>query len=143
MASKLRHGNFSSALQTREREKIPPYQRIQKSQVMPFDLYHNCRVTIKISLNLQNDKIQRGECIPYDTFRHGILHKASTSVNFWPKSFHKNSVIFYIFRITNYAWFSTVLAWHCNFHNKENSNCTYHIVENFKSGFPHCGNPHC
>ena len=46
-----------------------------------------------------------------DFCRHGILHKLSASVKFWPKSFHKNSVIFVIFRITNYAWFWTVLAW--------------------------------
>ena len=35
--------------------------------------------------------------------RHGILHKPSASVKFWPKSFHKSSVIFEIFCITNYA----------------------------------------
>ena len=29
--------------------------------------------------------------------RHGILHKPSASIKFWPKSFHKNSVIFDIF----------------------------------------------
>ena len=29
--------------------------------------------------------------------RHGILHKPSASVKFWPKSFHKNSGIFNIF----------------------------------------------
>ena len=33
--------------------------------------------------------------------RHGILHKLSTSVKFWPKSFHENSVIFNIFGTTN------------------------------------------
>ena len=42
---------------------------------------------------------------------HEILHKPSASVKFWPKSFHKSSVIFDIFCITNYAWFWTVLAW--------------------------------
>ena len=31
------------------------------------------------------------------TLRHGILHKPSASVKFWPKSFHKSNVIFDIF----------------------------------------------
>ena len=39
----------------------------------------------------------------FDPSRHGILHKPSASVKFWPKSFHKSSVIFDIFRITHYA----------------------------------------
>ena len=39
-----------------------------------------------------------------------MLHEPSASVKFWPKSFHKNSVLFGIFCITNYAWFWTVLA---------------------------------
>ena len=29
---------------------------------------------------------------------------------------------------------------HCNFHNVENSNCTYHIVDNITRCFPHSGN---
>ena len=32
---------------------------------------------------------------PY--YRHGILHKPSASIKFYPKSFHKNSVISDIF----------------------------------------------
>ena len=43
-------------------------------------------------------------------FSHGILHKPSASVKFWPKSFHKNSLIINLFCITNCAWFLTFLA---------------------------------
>ena len=32
---------------------------------------------------------------------------------------------------------------HSNFHNGKNSNCIYHIVENIKRCFPHCGNNQC
>ena len=121
--------------------------------------------------------------IQHCVIRHGILHKPSASVKFWPKCFRKSSVIFGVLCITNYAWFSTFLAWqtlqfltlwtefkiqlqtifkllqlymylyspctlwnikyftssfadnlkpfflHCNFHNVENSNCTFHILE--------------
>ena len=35
--------------------------------------------------------------------RHGILHKTSASVKIRQISFHKSSMIFDIFRITNYA----------------------------------------
>ena len=45
------------------------------------------------------------------SFRHGILHKPSASVKFWPKCFRKSSVIFGVLCITNYAWFSTFLKW--------------------------------
>ena len=56
--------------------------------------------------------------------RHGILHKPSASLKFWPKSFHKSSGIFDIFCITNYAWFLTLLAWQCG---------------KFKLYLPYCG----
>ena len=35
--------------------------------------------------------------------------------------------------------FCVVESLHCNFQNVENSNCTYHIAENIKRCFPHCG----
>ena len=38
-----------------------------------------------------------------DVVRHGILHKPSASLKFWPKSFRKSSGIFDIFCIINYA----------------------------------------
>ena len=43
--------------------------------------------------------------------RHRELYKPSASIKFWPKSFHKSSMIFDIFHITNYAWFFTFFAW--------------------------------
>ena len=75
------------------------------------------------------------------TSRHGILHKPSVSIKFWPKSFHKSSVIFDILRIKilNYS-FCIMESLHCNFHDVENSNCTYHIVDNITRCFPHSGN---
>ena len=56
--------------------------------------------------------------------RHGILHKPSASLKFWPKSFRKSSGIFNIFWIPNYAWFLTFLAWQCG---------------KFKLYLPYCG----
>ena len=56
--------------------------------------------------------------------RHGILHKPSSSLKFWPKSFRKSSGIFDIFCITNYAWFLTFLVWQC---------------AKFKLYLPYCG----
>ena len=58
------------------------------------------------------------------TVRHGILHKPSAILKFWPKSFRKSSGIFDIFCITNYAWFLTFLAWQCG---------------KFKLYLPYCG----
>ena len=60
----------------------------------------------------------------YHSTRHGILHKPSKSVKFWPKSFRKSNGIFNIFCITNYAWFLTFLAWQCG---------------KFKLYLPYCG----
>ena len=42
--------------------------------------------------------------------RHGRLHKPSTSVKFWPKSFHKSSVIFDIFHKTKSCLILTFLV---------------------------------
>ena len=45
--------------------------------------------------------------------RHGILQKPSASVEIWPKSFHKNSVIFDIFGTTNSVIFDVFGTTNC------------------------------
>ena len=85
---------------------------------MPFDPNFG-NVYMKIGSKIQQGKMNISLVQPLwnniilviNNFRLGILHKPSASIKFWPKYFHKSSVIFDIFRITNFAGFSTFLVW--------------------------------
>ena len=54
----------------------------------------NSELSVRLGATCQPNLISTVSLVYY---RHGVLHKPSTSVKFWPKFFHKNSVIFDIF----------------------------------------------
>ena len=67
-------------------------------------------------LNLDNYFLVRYSYLrsePFHCTRHGILQKPSTSVEIWPKSFHKNSVIFNIFGTTKSVIFDIFGTTNC------------------------------
>ena len=86
----------------RSHQMRPEFWSISPAIVPVPWITYNWYTKIKDKWRCRHDML-----LPLGLNRHGILHKPSASVRFWPKSFRKSNVTFNIFCITNYAWFLT------------------------------------